>query len=144
VPLLFAGPGVPAGERRAGVARLIDVGPTLLDLAGLPPLPFARGVSLARGNPEEPAFSEARRLGGVADRTGVDTRYKVSARTTEGTVVLFPGSDGDAGGPESGGELDAALRRWLLIGDRLPGRERPPDVGEAMRGLGYLRGVDGK
>jgi arylsulfatase len=144
VPLLFAGPGVPAGGRRAGVARLIDVGPTLLHLAGLPPLPCARGVSLARGDPEEPAFSEARRLGGVADRTGVDTRYKVSARTAERTLVLFPDSDGGGDGRSAGGELGAALRRWLLLGDRLPGRERPPDVGEAMRGLGYLRGVDGK
>ena len=35
VPFLLAGPGVPAGQVAATVARGIDVAPTLLDLAGL-------------------------------------------------------------------------------------------------------------
>ncbi len=38
VPLLFAGPGVPAGQRRDALAGLIDIFPTLCDLvdAGIP------------------------------------------------------------------------------------------------------------
>jgi choline-sulfatase len=46
VPLVFHSPGrVAAGESRAP-ARLVDVGPTLLDLAGLPGLAGVDGVSL--------------------------------------------------------------------------------------------------
>ncbi len=46
VPLVFAGPGVPAGVRVRALARTVDVTPTLLDLLGLPPLPEIQGVSL--------------------------------------------------------------------------------------------------
>jgi len=35
VPLVMGGPGVPAGARVGAQVRLLDVGPTLLDLAGL-------------------------------------------------------------------------------------------------------------
>lgn len=48
VPFIVRDPGeVPAGARLGGVAGLADVAPTLLDLAGLPPLPEATGRSLA-------------------------------------------------------------------------------------------------
>ena len=46
VPLLVAGPGVPRAKVVRGVVALADVTPTLLELAGLPPLPGASGVSL--------------------------------------------------------------------------------------------------
>jgi arylsulfatase A-like enzyme/tetratricopeptide (TPR) repeat protein len=46
VPLLTAGPGVPSGKLVRGVVALADVTPTLLEQAGLPPLPGASGVSL--------------------------------------------------------------------------------------------------
>jgi tetratricopeptide (TPR) repeat protein len=64
VPLVVAGPGVPEGRVVGGLARLVDVAPTLLELAGLGPLPGADGRSLAaaaRGAapPEEPAYSES-------------------------------------------------------------------------------------
>src|SRR5262249_38163688 len=39
-------PGQPAGTRYAGVVQLLDVAPTLLELAGLPPDPDFRGRSL--------------------------------------------------------------------------------------------------
>ena len=46
VPLIVAWPGVlPAGERRAQVLNLLDVGPTLLEAAGAPALPGADGNS---------------------------------------------------------------------------------------------------
>jgi Flp pilus assembly protein TadD len=51
VPLLLAGPGVPAGRVVTELARLADVTPTLLELAGLPAAAGLRGSSLA------PAFS---------------------------------------------------------------------------------------
>jgi arylsulfatase A-like enzyme len=46
VPLLMRGPGLPRGRAVAGVARLADVAPTILALAGLAALPGARGASL--------------------------------------------------------------------------------------------------
>jgi arylsulfatase A-like enzyme len=47
IPMLVAGPGVPRGGVVTGVAALSDVAPTLLELAGLPPLPGTPGTSLA-------------------------------------------------------------------------------------------------
>jgi arylsulfatase A-like enzyme/tetratricopeptide (TPR) repeat protein len=64
VPLLVAGPGVPAGSVPATVARGIDVAPTLLDLAGLPALSKAEGRSLrpafsGKGLDDAPTYSES-------------------------------------------------------------------------------------
>jgi len=54
VPLLIAGPGIPKGRFTSYVSH-VDIAPTLLHLAGLPPLPDARGVSLVRlGRHDEP------------------------------------------------------------------------------------------
>jgi arylsulfatase A-like enzyme len=47
IPLILAGPGVPArGQDDDTLTSLVDVGPTLLDLCGLSPLPTAHGRSL--------------------------------------------------------------------------------------------------
>jgi arylsulfatase A-like enzyme len=65
VPLLFHGPGVPAGHRVAQPAAHVDVMPTLLDLVGIPQPEFVQGRSMAgplRGDPrlleERPIYSE--------------------------------------------------------------------------------------
>lgn len=47
VPLILRGPGVAAGTRIASPVQLIDLLPTFLDLAGLPPDPGLQGRSLA-------------------------------------------------------------------------------------------------
>lgn len=46
VPLIFAGPGVAAGQRCARPAELLDIYPTLLELCGLPARPDLEGISL--------------------------------------------------------------------------------------------------
>lgn len=46
VPLIFAGPGVTAGQRCNRPAELLDIYPTLVDLCGLPPLAQLDGHSL--------------------------------------------------------------------------------------------------
>ncbi|HYU32505.1 MAG TPA: sulfatase-like hydrolase/transferase, partial [Thermoanaerobaculia bacterium] len=46
VPLLLAGPGVPAGRTEECLVRTADVAPTLLDLAGVPKPPSLDGASL--------------------------------------------------------------------------------------------------
>jgi arylsulfatase A-like enzyme len=61
VPALLAGPGVPAERVVKQPVELIDVVPTLLDLAELPPHPEAQGTSwrglLDGGNTEDTAFA---------------------------------------------------------------------------------------
>jgi len=57
IPLIVAGPGVPAGERRAAQVQNLDVAATLLDIAGLPTPTDMEGRSLlplARGTTTEP------------------------------------------------------------------------------------------
>ena len=47
IPLIFKIPGLPKnGNRSMANARIYDVAPTILDMAGLPSLPSAEGVSL--------------------------------------------------------------------------------------------------
>ncbi|TCS63235.1 choline-sulfatase [Primorskyibacter sedentarius] len=49
VPLIMSWPGrLPQGVRRAQVTNLIDVGATLIDAAGAPPLPASHGRSLLK------------------------------------------------------------------------------------------------
>jgi arylsulfatase A-like enzyme len=68
VPLLFRGPGIPAGRRVRMPVGLVDLMPTLLELAGAPPVRGMTGRSFAhvvRGAPPDedaesrPFFSEA-------------------------------------------------------------------------------------
>ena len=47
VPLIVAGPGIPKGEIREQLVSLLDLYPTLCDLAGLPKPGFLSGYSLA-------------------------------------------------------------------------------------------------
>lgn len=47
VPMLFAGDGIPAGTALQTPVSLLDIGPTLLELAGAEPMPSTDGRSLA-------------------------------------------------------------------------------------------------
>jgi arylsulfatase A-like enzyme len=161
VPLVIAGPGVPSGKRVERLVMNLDVAPTLLDLALGESFPDARGVSLsgrfdADSTPARVAFSEARRMGGVRDGTGLDTRYKVAATTDRHRLVLWPesgqmalydlqadpGETIDVSGttPDVLAALRGQIRRFLAVGDRLPGEAAPSDVVRALEGLGYLGG----
>ena len=63
VPLIFAGPGVTAGQRCNRPAELLDIYPTLVELCGLPELDHLEGLSLtpqlanARAPRERPAIT---------------------------------------------------------------------------------------
>ena len=50
VPLILAGPGIPAGSRVAGPVSLVDVFPTLMGLLGVAAPPYVEGVDLWRGS----------------------------------------------------------------------------------------------
>jgi arylsulfatase A-like enzyme len=56
VPLLLAGPGIPKGHRTDALCYLLDVFPTLAELAGVPRLPEMEGRSLKPLFAERPAF----------------------------------------------------------------------------------------
>jgi len=66
VPLIVAGPGIPSDQTVDSLVRLVDVTPTLLDLARLPALPGVDGRSLTttfsnrgQANTSEPAYVES-------------------------------------------------------------------------------------
>ncbi|HLU92811.1 MAG TPA: sulfatase [Membranihabitans sp.] len=46
VPLIFSGPGIPAGESSGEAVELLDMFPTILDLAGIQTISQLQGVSL--------------------------------------------------------------------------------------------------
>jgi arylsulfatase A-like enzyme len=46
VPLVFSGPGIPRGQATSAPTELLDIYPTLVDLAGLPKNAFNEGLSL--------------------------------------------------------------------------------------------------
>lgn len=137
VPLLIKAPGQKA--RTVGrQVRLIDLAPTLLDLAGIAPPRAAEGRSL------RPLFGSARRRPGEPAR-GYDARYSVSVGPfggaairdgrwklimERGTLLLFdlssdPGERRDLAAAEKAKaeELAAALRAELAAGAAGP---RPP------------------
>lgn len=63
VPLILKPPArraadLPPGSRRAGLARLLDVTPTILDLAGLTPPARTQGVSLVKSKGAAGSFAE--------------------------------------------------------------------------------------
>lgn len=76
VPLVFAGPGVPEGETRDQAVGLIDIYPTLLDLASLPENPVNAGHSLvplmddAASEWDHPVITQWRRDRDNWDRRG--------------------------------------------------------------------------
>lgn len=142
VPLIFAGPGVTKGQRCAQPAELLDIYPTLIDLAGLPARDDQEGLSLvpqlrvATTPRERPALtshnqgnhgvrSERWRYIRYAD--GSEELYDLIADPQEWTNL--------AGRPEHATVI-AAHRRWL------PTIDVPPAPGSAHRVLTYDRASD--
>lgn len=79
VPLFFSGPGVPRGEQRDALCYLLDIFPTLCDLAECPVPSSVEGVSL-RGAIEDPAVRIREHLQiayGMVQRGVRDERYKL-------------------------------------------------------------------
>lgn len=85
VPLLAAGPGIPQGTVVTTPVELLDVYPTLVDLAGLPPPPGLEGRSLRPllANPGEAGHAhslvyhyDVSRRRDVAGRTVIGPRWR--------------------------------------------------------------------
>ena len=151
VPLLLAGPGVPAARVVADMARLVDIAPTLLDLTGLGPLPDTDGRSLVpavRGEAlaEAPAYSESLfaslHLGWAEVHALRTSRFKYVRAPRPELYALQedPGEarDVSASRADVARDLQSRLERLLL--DSKLTSETSPDAAaaERLRALGYL------
>jgi arylsulfatase A-like enzyme/cytochrome c-type biogenesis protein CcmH/NrfG len=152
IPLIVAGPGVPARTVTEQV-RIVDVMPTLLDLAGADVPSDVQGASLmplGRGERLDLlAFSETwypRYHYGWSELTAVrDGRYKFIAapRRELYDTQTDPGETRDlsAANPRLADALETALRdmvtRTAATTSQTP-RAMDPEVEERLRALGYV------
>ncbi len=147
VPFLLAGPGVPAGERRGGVARTADLLPTLLGALGIAAPPGLDGVDrLKRPSPRE-SYAETLypvQFGWAALRSFRADGWKLvdAPRPELYDVASDPGEAHDLARerPEAVERLRRAVR---ALGARArPSAFATPDAAaqERLRALGYAGG----
>lgn len=109
IPMMFRIPGVAAGRRGAAPVSLLDVAPTLLNLAGLPPLPGAFGHDLTGAivagveELDRKVFVEAAYPGIGYQAAVVGRRYKLIHEAKSRTVLVYdlerdPGETRDVAG----------------------------------------------
>ena len=162
VPFILAGPGLPAalaGHRGRHVAtpvQLIDIMPTLLEMAGLPLPPGVQGSSVVARLSSHPApqvFSERRSVDEVAFwGTVFDGRWKLIQDATKGRTLLFD-TMADPGetlplqdrNPGVVAGLAERMKQWAagnhILYERIqPESTRPldPETEERLRSLGYI------
>ncbi len=96
-PMIFAGDGVACGRRIKGATSLIDLGPTLCELAGAPPMPAADGISLW-GQLSKDADDSSRivvsELGGEFSFISGTFSYGQMAKQGKYKLIHFDGFDG--------------------------------------------------
>ncbi len=150
VPLIFAGPGIPRGERRDALCYLNDLYATLGDLTGVKPPSGAEGLSLAGVLHGKTKSVREYVLTGYRDvqRAVTGARWKLIRYPKVNVTQLFdlqsdPYEMKDlSGSPEhatKAAELLAELRRQQAIqGDTLPleviRQDSPPPPGPRERG----------
>jgi arylsulfatase A-like enzyme len=133
IPLVAAGPGVARGRVVAALASNLDTAPTILDLAGLPPLTDAQGrslVPLIQGRREtlNPyVFGEEDTA--IPQRSVRTERYKLIWNLWTGQKQLFdvfrdPQEQRDAlpANPQVAKELETRLKEWMR--ENQPSRAR--------------------
>lgn len=162
VPLIFAGPGVPSGERITSPVSLVDLFPTLLQLLGMPPQEGVQGMPLLEGN--KVAMHEDRDLFAWLDlppyhyHALISNHDKLVRDMGTGNRILYdllddPGEtrDDTPYHPEVARHfderleqfmVDAAHRRSLYLGTRETRVEAPQasldEIQEQLRALGYV------
>jgi arylsulfatase A-like enzyme len=159
IPLLMAGPGIPAGQVNDLLIGVVDYAPTLLSLLGVPVPPEMQGYDLSphiqkpdEAIPERPhaiylqeasAGDQAIRQGMIPWR-GLRTARYTYARSIDGPWMLFDNQADpyqlrnlvqDASTAQLREELDAALSDWMArLGDTL----EPVDGFMARHGVGEV------
>ena len=156
VPLIVRGPGVAAGTRLTSTARLVDVFPTALELAGLAAPAGITGRSLApalRGGPAAPepvTYAETLvpllHFGWSDLRVVREGRWKYiqAPRPELYDLQSDPGETRDLSAPEAAraNAMRAALGR-ILDKERAAGSSAAPLSPELMEKLGALGYVGG-
>ncbi|MFN7974566.1 MAG: alkaline phosphatase family protein [Acidobacteriota bacterium] len=150
VPLVFAGPGVPADRVVGSVVRSVDVLPTILEIAGAPGVPGIDGQSLvplmtARGD-DRVALTESPRDRLVALRDG---GYK-AVRTSSDRVVLYDlegdpreASDVSSREPQRARDFSQRITELTRSTAQADTRSETAEIRENLSALGYL-GADAK
>jgi arylsulfatase A-like enzyme/Flp pilus assembly protein TadD len=153
VPLLMAGPGLPAGKVvSSGLARLADVAPTLLALAGAEGLASATGRSLlplVRSETEPaPRFAWVETLAtqlefGWSPLLGVRTETHKYVRAPRPELYALASDPGEtenlaAEQPELVAELDALVEARGAAAHAAPNLAADAEVTERLRALGYV------
>ena len=140
VPLIFAGPGVQAGARCGRPAELLDVYPTLVELAGLPPKDGLEGLSLvpqlkdSQAPRERPAITIHNH-----DNYGVRSENWRYIRYADGSEELYdlrrdPNEWRNLAADGKHGAVMREHRRWL------PAQSARPAPGSRDRILTYDHG----
>jgi arylsulfatase A-like enzyme len=140
VPLIFAGPGIPAGKSTRAFSYLLDIFPTLCDVIGLQRPPGLEGESLRplwesrRATVRDSVFLPFTQI----QRAVRDERWKLIAYPKIGHLQLFDlradphETTNLIARPEHAahvGRLLALMRQWQSkVGDTLevPARNQPP------------------
>ena len=154
VPLIVSLPGrVPSGREVGSIVRSVDIAPTILELAGLPPLPDVDGRSLVpllagRASDEpRPAYLESfhpRIWWGAQELLALRTRkwlYVEAPRPELYDVDADPGERTNlaASQPDVREVLRLQLRTYATPGAPLGAQTRPDgDAASRLRSLGYL------
>ena len=154
VPAVFHLPGRVAPARSDFAARLVDVMPTLLDLAGLPPVAGTDGVSLrplfsGRRVPAEPAYVETRQpwfTYGWSPLAAVRSggwKYVAAPRPELYDLAGDPGETRNRAGElrTRAAEMAAVLARFEQGPAQGAERSADPQVLESLRALGYVGGA---
>ncbi len=141
VPLIFAGPGINAGAKSNKPAELLDIYPTLVELAGLPSKSDLEGISLTpqlkdpNAPRERPAITTHNH-----DNHGVRTENWRYIRYADGSEELYdmkkdPNEWDNLAGDPKHADIIAEHRKWL------PKPSRKPAPGSRSRILTYENGV---
>jgi len=137
VPLIFAGPGVEAGQRCASPAELLDVYPTLIELCGLTSRSDLEGLSLA---PQLKNAATARERPAITSHNqgnhGIRSERWRYIRYADGSEELYdmhgdPNEWTNLAGNSEHAAVIAEHKKWL------PKPDLPPARGSADRVLTY-------
>lgn len=137
VPLVFAGPGVKSGQRCDSPAELLDVFPTLLELAGLPARPDLEGHSLAPQlhDAKAPRAWPAITTHNPGNHTVRTDRWRY-IRYADGSEELYDLAADPNEWRNLAGDAQHAARKRELAG-WLPQADAPHAPGSAQRVLTY-------